>query len=298
MIERFGQFAEGQQASTLDILWSMVSQPWRVLGQILSNPLNKIFYLLAQTLSLVLVPLVAPFSWAIAGFPLLQLLLQRGESALALHIRYAMTLVPGLFFGAVLWWSRHPQKFTPRFRRVWVGCMILSVLIATGYSPHKVFYFAVPDSFQPWVHVSLTRQWQHSAHIRSLIQQLPPDASVSSTTPIIPHISGRRAILRLAFLQFRNDQQQVVDVDYILADLWQLEQYQVAFSFERRQFQEVVATLDRVLQDNKYGIQGLEDGVILLQRGQPSKPELVSEWAQLRQNYEPILTQIKLKQRK
>ncbi|HEY9753465.1 MAG TPA: DUF2079 domain-containing protein, partial [Coleofasciculaceae cyanobacterium] len=162
----------------------------------------------------------------------------------------------------------------------------------------KVLYFAVPDSFRPWVHVPLTRQWNHASHIRSLMQQIPADASVSSTTPIIPHISGRRAILRLPYLQVRNDQQQVVDVDYILADLWQLEQYQVAFSFERGQFQAVISTLDQVLAQKKYGIQGLEDGVILLQKGQPSKSELIPVWTALRQHYQPILTQIELKQRK
>lgn len=298
MIERFGQFAQGQEASTINILWSMISQPWQVLGQIFNNPLNKIFYLLTQTLSLVFIPLIAPVAWAIAGFPLLQLLLQRGESALALHIRYAMTLVPGLCFGAVLWWSHHPHRFTPRFRRLWIGCMILSVLIAAAYSPHKVLYFAVPDSFRPWVHVSLTRQWNHASHIRSLMQQIPADASVSSTTPIIPHISGRRAILRLPYLQVRNDQQQVGDVDYILADLWQLEQYQVAFSFERGQFQAAISTLDQVIAQKKYGIQGLEDGVILLQKGQPSKSNLIPVWTALRQHYQPILTQIELKQRR
>ena len=83
MLERFGQFATGDSATTLDILWAIVSNPATLLASILRQPEVKIFYLLAQTLPLAFVPFVAPYSWAIAGFPLLQLFLQKGDSPLA-----------------------------------------------------------------------------------------------------------------------------------------------------------------------------------------------------------------------
>lgn len=283
MIERFGQYAESDKATTLQILWAIVSNPGRLLYQLfIRSGDQKIFYLLAQGLPLMLIPLIARPAWIIAGFPLLQLFLQQGESPLSIHIRYAITVVPGFFYGAILWWSQHSDRFTPRLRNFWKGCIVLSVLIACLYSPHRVFYFALPDSYRPWVHVPLTRQWHHVGQARSLMQQIPPDASVSATTYLIPPISGRREILRMPFLQVRNDARQVVDVDYILADLWQLQTYQVAFKAERQTLQQVVPMIDKLLSDRKYGIVGLADGVILLKRDTPSNAQALATWQALR----------------
>jgi uncharacterized membrane protein len=282
MIERFGHFAEGNEASTLEILWGIISQPGRLLAHLFSNLEDKVLYLLVQSLPLALIPLRSATAWAIAGFPLLQLLLQQGDTPLSIHIRYAITLVPGLFYGATLWWAIHADRFKLRSRRFWIGCLILSVLIAILYNPHRVFYFLLPDSYRPWVHVSLSRQWQHSGHVRSLSQQIPPTASVSATTYLVPHVSGRREVLRMPFLQVRNDQNQVVEVECILADLWQLQHYQVAFLLEREHLRQILPLLDRLMSQNQYGIQALEDGVVLLQKGAASKPELLEPWNALR----------------
>ncbi len=289
MMERFGQYATGDSATTLDILWAIVSNPVRLIANILRQPEVKIFYLLAQTLPLAFVPFVAPYSWAIAGFPLLQLFLQKGESPLALHIRYAMTLVPGLFYGAILWWSTHQDRFKKGFQRFWIVCIAISILVAIPYNPHQVFYFAIPTSFKPWIYVSLPRQWEHASHIRNLINQIPPDASVSATTYVVPHVSSRREVLRMPFIQVRNDEKQVVDVEYLIADLWQLERYRIAFPLERVNFYQIVNLVDSLLSQTKYGITGLEDRVILMQKGVPSKPELLETWKQLRQEYQPLL---------
>jgi hypothetical protein len=149
-----------------------------------------------------------------------------------------------------------------------------------------VFYFALPDSYQPWVHVPLTRQWQHSAHLRSLIDQVPPNASVSATTYLVPHVSSRREVLRMPFLQVRNDQRQVVNVEYILADLWQLRQYAPAFKPDREQLQATIPLIDQLLAKNQYGIQTIEDGAILMRKGLSTPPEQLQRWNQLRQEYQ------------
>lgn len=290
MIERFGQFADSDEASTLQILWGIISNPSRLLGHLFGSLPRVILYLLAQTLSLIFVPLASGVAWAIAGFPLLQLWLQQGQSALSIEIRYAVTLVPGLFYGAILWWSQHGDRFKSGVKRLWIGGIVLAITIACLKSPHKVFYFALPDSYQPWVHVSLTRQWEHAGHIRSLIQQVPPEAPITATTYIVPHVSSRREVLRMPFLQVLNDDKQVIDAEYILADLWQLQQYQVAFKAERQQIKAFVPLIDQLITQNRYGIQGLEDGVILLRKGISSPPELLQSWNELRQSYQPLLS--------
>ena len=88
----------------------------------------------------------------------------------------------------------------------------------------------MPDSFQPWVYVPPTLQWQRAGEINQLLAQIPADASVTATTYLVPHVSGRRAVLRMPMTQYLNDQGETQDVDYVVADLWRLRRYQVAFS--------------------------------------------------------------------
>lgn len=289
MIERFGKYADGDEATTVEIIWGIVSHPERLVVGLLTPFDKKIFYIAAQTLPFVFVPLLSGPTWMIAGFPLLQLFLQQGQSPLAIHIRYAITLVPGIAYGAILWWSQNPHRFRPRLKSFWTGCLILSVLIAIAYSPHRVFYFIFPDSYRPWVHVSLPRQWEHSGHIRALLDKIPPEPGVSATTFIVPHLSSRRELLRLPALQVRNDQREVVDVEYAIADFWQLQQYEVAFQGDRDKIKQITPVFDQILAQGRYGVQEVRDGVVLLQKNVASNPQALADWSTLRRSLEPIL---------
>jgi len=282
MIERFGQYVEGEQASTLEIIWAIVSNPWRLIVQLVSPVGAKLKYLLGHWLPLAFVPAVSPVAWTVAGFPLLEIFLQQGESRLAINIRYAMTVVPGLFYGAILWWSQHPKAFKSSFRRFWAVCISLSLLFSftsSSSSLNRTFYFLLPDSFDPWVHVSLTEQWHHVSQLRPLLAQIPPNASVSATTYLVPHLSSRREILRWPGLQLRNDARQVISVDYVIADLWQLQQYQVAFDEERQLLQQSVALIDQLSGNREYGIINFKDGVILMQKAAASDPQATAAWS-------------------
>lgn len=283
MLERFGQYAQGKEASTLEILWGMIANPLRLLIELVTPVDKTIRYLLGQWLPLAFVPAAAPASWMIAGFPLLQILLSRGESVLAITIRYALTVVPGLFYGAILWWSRSQQKFTPSFRRLWLGCICLSLFFSVASNPHRTFYFLIPDSVKPWVHVSLIRQWQHVSKMGPLLAKIPEDASVSATTYIAPHLSSRREILRLPALELRNDAKQVIKVDYAIADLWQLQKYQPAFKSDRHLLRDLTNLIDRVSSNREYGIIDFQDGVILLQKDANSDTQATAAWLQFRQ---------------
>ena len=98
------------------------------------------------------------------------------------------------------------------------------------------------------------------------MQAIPRDASVSATTYLIPHLSGRRGIIRLPVLKLQDDQKQVVEVEYALADLWQLQKYQAAFKGDRNDLRSLVSLIDQSLAQNKYGVLDVQDGVVLLQR--------------------------------
>ncbi|PAX59884.1 hypothetical protein CK510_04835 [Brunnivagina elsteri CCALA 953] len=278
MLERFGQYADGNEASTLEIIWGMVSNPWRLFVELVTPFDRTIRYLIGQWLPLAFIPAISPASWAIAGFPLLKLLLGQGESVLAITIRYALTVVPGLFYGGILWWSEHPKSFKPRFRRFWIGCICVSLILSFTSNPNRTFYFAIPDSVKPWVHVTLAQQWSHVSQLRPLIGQIPPNASVSATTYLVPHLSSRREILRLPSLELRNDRREVVKVEYAIADLWQLQRYQPAFKGDGSQLRDFIKLVNELTNKGEYGIKGFTDGVVLLQKGVNSDSQAAIDW--------------------
>jgi uncharacterized membrane protein len=291
MLERFGQYADGDEASTLEIMLNMLTRPWLVIAELFSPFFGTIKYLAGQWLPLAFIPVLAPASWAIATFPLLKLLLGKGSTVLNISIRYAMTVTPGLFYGAILWWAGQgfgnfnqppsqcqPRKLRPKFRRFWIFCICLSVFFTITSNPSRTLYFLIPDSIQPWVYQSAPAQWERSRHIRQVLAKIPPDASVSATTYLIPHLSGRRAIIRLSGLKFKSDRGTVETVDYVVADLGQLVKYQAAFKLDRENLQRDVATISQITDSGEYGIIDYNRDVILLQKGTASQPEAKAAW--------------------
>lgn len=278
MIEEFGQFVQGEEASTLDVLWGILSNPWRLLVEVVTPFDRTIRYLLGQWVPLALIPVISGSAWALAGFPILKILIQQQEiTALSLHLRYAMTIVPGLFYGAILWWSAHPHRFDRPFRRFWTVCIILSLFFTVTANPNRALSWAIPDSFQPWVYVSPPRQWQHSQAIRSLLAQVPPQASITATDHIVAHVSNRREVLRFPRIRLTNDADKPMRVEYVIADLWYLQQYEPAFADYRSSLIMAVEQVNRLL-DRRYGLVGFQDGVVLLRDRTESIPEATAAW--------------------
>ncbi len=289
MMERFGQYAEGNEASTLEILWGMISNPWRLVREIFTPFFATLKYLLGQWLPLAFVPAVAPAAWIVAGFPLLKLFSAKGLSVLSITIRYAMTVVPGLFYGAILWWAKRESKIenspvlSVKFQRFWVVCICLSLFFTFTSNPNRTFYFLVPDSVKPWVYVPAHQQWQHISQMRPLLEKIPDAASVAATTYIIPHLSSRRAILRFPRMQFRNDTKEVEKVQYIIVDLWRLNRYRVAFKSDRQRLETIVPRIEELYNSGEYGITNFRDGVVLLEKGVVSNLDAVARWQDFRQ---------------
>ena len=302
MMERFGQYATGNEASTLEIIWGMLSNPFRLVVELFSPFFRTVKYLAGQWLPLGFVPAVSGSAWAIASFPLLKLFLGQGDSVLSINIRYALTVVPGLFYGAILWWKKQQNPARrgferegtdeerpllnplPKFQLFWAVCIAFSLFFTVTSSPNRTLYFLIPDSIQPRVYVSLTRQWQHVKSLRPLLAKIPDDASVSATTYIVPHLSGRREILRFPIhLLLENDAGKIVNVDYAIADLWRLNKYQEAFKRDRRTLQTAIAVIDNMLASKTYGILDFRDGIILLKKEVESDNKNLAAWLAFRQ---------------
>ena len=289
MIEQFGQFVDQPEASTIDILKGILSNPIRLVVELVTPIDPTIRYVLGQWVPLAFVSAISPSTWLLTGFPLFKVLIQREDiTALSLHLRYAMTLIPGLFYGAILWWSAHANLWQAnqgrsRFRQIWIGCIVLSLFFTITSNPNRTLSFAIPDSFQPWVYVSPVRQWQHSQAIHSLLSQIPPDASVTATDHIVAHVSSRRQVLRFPMqrLQDRSQAQQIraQRVEYAIADLWYLQQYQPAFADYRKSLQEAIGSVKQ-LQAHRYGVAGFADGVVLLHWKAADQTGAIAAWRQ------------------
>ena len=67
MIEEFGQYIDDTEASTLQVLWAMVSQPGLLLRELVSPPDDTLAYLSGHWLPLALIPALSPAAWIMAG---------------------------------------------------------------------------------------------------------------------------------------------------------------------------------------------------------------------------------------
>ncbi|MDJ1178234.1 DUF2079 domain-containing protein [Roseofilum sp. BLCC_M91] len=307
MLEQFGQYTEAEEASTLDIIGGMLMNPGKLAIELFTPFSLTIRYIIAQWLPLAFVPVVAPTSWVIAGFPLLKLLSGQTTSLLSINVRYAIALVPGLCYGTILWWSgegfnnffqpkkpRKPRSLTRFWKRVWAICLSTSIFLAIAANPNRTLYFIVPDAVEPWVYVSPLQQWQRSREIYEIIGQIPDDASVAATTYIIPHLSSRREIIRSPFVFIRGDNGQVETVDYLVVDLWRLVRYQPAFDDDLELLKIHVGLINHLLVTSQYGVTEFINGVILMQKGVNSVPQELQQWQEYEQSIQPILNQLQV----
>ncbi|MBV8885905.1 MAG: DUF2079 domain-containing protein, partial [Chroococcidiopsidaceae cyanobacterium CP_BM_RX_35] len=278
----FRQYVTGSNPSTLQLLGGILTHPEKLLVNLFTPIDRRLKYLSGQFLSLAYIPAISFQAWTLVSFPLLELLLQEGQSALALSIRYALGVVPGVFYGTILWWSQHKERFKLRLRRFWIACIAISIFFSIVSSPNQAFYFLFPDSYRPWVYIPLNRQWEHVGNIRALMNFIPLQASVSATTHLIPQLSSRSEIIRFPALLLQRERGDIVEVDYALVDLWRMQHYQAAFKDERQKLKDYVPLIDQLIAQGKYGIVGVQDGVVLLQKGITSTPETNRDWLKLR----------------
>ena len=290
MVENFGQYiGDAEQASSLGVLSSALGQPLLVLRELVSPPLETLRYLLAQGLPLMLIPLISLDSWLLMGLPLMGLLLAQGSNnPLSINLRYTLLVVPGLFYGALEWWSRREALFqSRRLRRVWLGCLLLSLLFTLMANPNRSLSFLIPDSVQPWVYSSPMQQWQHGQAARNLLQKIPADATVAASTPLVPHLAQREVLVRFPNgIDYRDRDGQERTVDWIAVDLDWLARYQAAFASDRALLRRSLRRLDQMTgetteEGHRFSVRGFASGVVLLAKGENDQPEARQQLDQL-----------------
>ncbi len=84
-------------------------------------------------------------------------------------------------------------------------------------------------------------------------------------------------------LELRNDNREVVKMDYAIADLWQLQKYAPAFRGDRGLLKQLIDFVDQITNNQEYGIIDFKEGVILLKKDAMSEKKAVDEWVRFRE---------------
>ena len=286
----FRKFVKTENPSTLELLWAMITQPQIIIEVFLNDLERRIRFLLGLWLPLAFIPIVSLPAWIMSSFPLLVLLVQvYNKSATSINTRYTLGVIPLLIYAVILWWSEYPERFKPLLHRFWIGCIGLSLLFTLTSNPNQALYFLSPYSLNPLVYQSLTEQLAHATDIKTVLKLIPENASISTSGYIVPHLSGRRNIIRLEVMQMKDEEGKVVDIDYAILDLWQLQQHNLKVPLDRARIRAAVRFTDEALRNRTYGIAKVLDGVVLVQKGIISQPEVLSAWSKLRQEIEPFM---------
>ena len=144
--------------------------------------------------------------------------------------------------------------------------MVLSLLLTIGSNPHRSLSMLIPDSVDPWVYSSPTRQWTHGKAARVALAVIPNEGSVAANTSLVPLLAQRPALVRFPFTTGYLDRNgQAQDVDWIAVDLDLLERYGIAFRGDWRQLRKS----RRWIQEHRqtHSVQALSDGVLVMKRG-------------------------------
>ena len=278
MVENFGQYLDvgpSEGASSLSMLRQALGQPLTLLKELFSPPAQTCLYLLGHGLPFLMVPLISIDAWILAGPSLLGLFLAQGSNdPLSITIRYTLLVVPGFSLGTLLWWSRRQNPVPGRRTRLaWAIAITLSLLLTVSSNPHRSLSWIVPDSIQPMVFSSPVQQWKHGQDARQVLNLIPKDASVSANTPLIPLIARREVAVRYPeSLHYLDRDKNKLAVDWIAVDLNWLERYSVAFGSDWRELRRIKQELPSQMGD--YRVQGLRNGIAVLQQNGPLKPEL------------------------
>lgn len=292
----FRKFVKTENPSTLELLWAMITQPQIIIEVFFNDLERRIRFLLGLWLPLAFIPIVSLPAWIMSSFPLLVLLVQvYNKSATSINTRYTLGVIPLLIYAVILWWSEHPERFKPKLHRFWIGCIGLSLLFTLTSNPNQALYFLSPYSLNPLVYQSLTEQLAHATDIKTVLKLIPENASISTSGYIVPHLSGRRNIIRLEVMQIKDEEGKVVDIDYAILDLWQLQQNNLKVPLDRARIRAGVRFTDEALRNGTYGIAKVLDGVVLVQKGINSGSEVLSAWSKLRQEIEPFMKSSKQK---
>lgn len=268
--EKFGHLVDDVSGGTVSVLLAMLQRPLAVLHALVTPPGTTLGFLLALSLPLLFVPLISLDAALLVAAPLLVALLSQGRTALAVNLRYVLALVPGLYLGALLWWQAHPGAWQQRWLRpAWTAAITLGLVLTLLGNPHRSLSAIVPDSFVPWVHVSPAQMLGRRAAALKAVALVPPQASVSADTPLLPLLARREVAIRFPNgVTYLDRSGQARDVDWVLAFPGYYTPLTPVFREETAQRQRIREALDALQTSGRYRLVEQHDGLVVLRRAE------------------------------
>ena len=277
---RFGHYlsAQGGTGSTLDLLQAMARQPLLVLNELVTPIGPTLRLLVTLWLPLAFLPALGIDAWLLMAVPLFLALAAQGITAMAVHLRFMLYLVPGVYAGAVIWWSTRQELFEERWlRKLWQSCALVALFFALIGNPHHTLSAVIPDSISPWVYVPPWEQLQRGHNSREMLRNIPAQASVSAETQLIPVLAERRVLLRFPFnTNYTDEKGDAHGVDWIVIQPRFNARYAPAFRRQANTLALGMARTKELIQQGKYGIVHCSSSGILLQRTN-TKPTEVND---------------------
>lgn len=243
-----GRFAEMQAAGFegfTGVAVTLFTNPFFAFDYAFFNT-DKLFFLAQLLLPVLGVPLLAgagPWIVALPGFATLLLSSYRAQYLLETH--YSAIVIPSIFFLSVLGLANLEQRRQQAIAPLAAGLLAASLLMnwQFGWVGGKLFH-------------GIPRPDPHDRAIASLINVIPPAASVSTLSKLVPHLANREQIYLYPT---------VAEAEYILFDPSLQADFFPLISRDPRG--EAIERLLPFILSGEYGLLRAEDGVLLLHRG-------------------------------
>jgi uncharacterized membrane protein len=184
-----------RDAGLIGVLGTLVSNPTQVGAHLMDEP--RVLFALQLLLPLAFVPLLAGRRWILLGYGLAFTLLASRTQVYTVGFHYAASLVPALFALTPALARAHLPRLRMKEGRAWVFLGTFMVVAAT-LSTAAFGAFAENERFvpggRPMLHeldaeAAATYRW-----VRNYTDALPPDARVTASGALFPHVALRRAV--------------------------------------------------------------------------------------------------------
>lgn len=230
------------------VLLTLFTNPFYSFAYALLDP-AKVIFLVQLLLPLLFLPLLAPQGWIVAVPSLATSLLSSYPPQYSVSTHYAAIIIPPLFFLGVLGLARlHRHRLPLR--------AFAAALLVAGLASNYQYGWLFSRQF-----AGIPRPDEHDLRLAGVVAEVPPDASVSTLSDIVPHLSNRDEIFLFPV---------VAGADYILFDSAVDGNFYPLTSRDARS--EAIATLIPYITEGEYGLVRSEDGIVLLKRGEePSR---------------------------
>lgn len=209
---------------------------------------DKLLFLAQLLLPILFLPLLAPTGWIVALPGLATALLSSYAPQISVDTHYPAIIIPPMFFLAALGLRRAAGANWAVRRSTALAAALLVASLAMSYRYGWVF----SQRFEGLPPVDA-----HDRLLDSFVADIPADASVSTLSDIVPHLSNRAEIYLFP---------DVRPAEYVLFDTALDTNFYPLVSRDARG--EAISVLAGYIASGDYGLVREQDGVLLLRRGQ------------------------------